>query len=288
MKNKKHLLYIIPAFILFIAIIIIKQAPKTLPWPDAPLYKIPADIASWTAPQDKATVMKMISGHYAHYDIVSYEDMTTPSPMRTFIISYGFTDFFIRDGRLFQSDRFVHAEQKLNQVKTTSMMSDKAVSAIDARTTEVDLVYSNGMWTINRPPTPTLLGIKGDPSLPLSQDPKDTNITDPDEDGFPGVTVHLNISGFIKGDIYITRKEVYRNHLTIYSPDMLWGYLVDTSEQFVVGASLPFLSRPSHNEQHKDPGMNPVILIRVDKDIDTWEELKNIRDDIFPVEPSFY
>ncbi len=284
---KKVLLLLLPLLILFI-VFAAKKMVQTLPWPGVPLYTAPLPSPHWTPSGDKASIMKTIAGHYAHYDIVSYEDMSTSSPMRTFIISYGFTDFFIKDGKLFQSDRFVHAEQKLNQKNTTSMLTDTAVQAIDPRITEVELIYTNGTWYLYRPPTPVLLGIKGDPSLPLSQNKNDTNLTDPDGDGFPGVTVHLNISGVLKGDIYIIRKEVYQDYLQIISPDLLWGNVVDSSEQFVLGASLSFLNRPSHNKQHEDPGMNPIFLKRVDPAIDTWEELSQIRDSLFPAEPAFF
>ncbi len=286
--NKKVLIFLIIPLVLIFVVIMFKKASQTLPWPSSPLYQPPAGNPTWKPSSDKAVIMQQIVGHYAHYDIVSYEDMTTSSPMRTFIISYGFTDFFIREGKLFQSDRFVHAEQKLNQKNTTSRLSDKAVQAIDARITEVSLSYTNGTWYLFRPPSPVLLGINGDPGLPLSQDPADPQLTDPDEDGFPGVTVSLDIGGVLKGDIYITRKEVYQNHLKIISPDLMQGYVVDSSEQFVAGATLSFLNRPSHNKQHPDPGMNPIILRRVDPSVDTWEELQTIRDDLFPAEPSFY
>lgn len=285
--NFKRALLILPAVLLILAVIGGLSVSRTMPWPEAPLYAAPAEEPGWEAPQDRFSAMKMIAGHYAHFDIVSYEDMTTRAPMRTFIVSYGFTDFFIRNGRLYQKDVFVHAEQILNQKNTTSYFSDKAAQAIAPRVVEVDLYYTNGMWHIYRPATPSLLGIKGDPALPLSRDPQDSNITDPDQDGHPGVTVQLNIGGFLKGDIYITRKEVYEDYLTVYGPDLVQGYVKDSSEQFVLGASLSFLNRSSHNQQHPDPGMNPVILRRVSPEVDTWEELQSIRDSLFPPEPSF-
>ncbi len=64
--------------------------------------------------------------------------------MRTFVISYGFTDFYLEDGKLMQSDRFVHAEQKLSRKKATSVFSEKAVQAIKPRVQEVELSYQDG------------------------------------------------------------------------------------------------------------------------------------------------
>ena len=118
-----------------------------------------------------------------------------------------------------------------------------------------------------------LLGIEGDPSKPLSEDPNDPLLIDPDNDGHPGVTVEINIGNFIKGEIYITRREIYSNFLTINQDGSITGYVKDDSEQFVVGASMKILAQPSNSIQNPDPGMNPVILIPIDPEIDTAEEL---------------
>ncbi|MDZ7633101.1 MAG: hypothetical protein U5L72_01090 [Bacteroidales bacterium] len=86
-----------------------------------------------TLPADFESVRNEIVGHYAHYDVVAYEDTTTKTTMRTFIISYGFTDFYLEDGKLMQSDRFVRAEQKLSRKNARSVFSDEAVQAIEPR-----------------------------------------------------------------------------------------------------------------------------------------------------------
>jgi hypothetical protein len=263
-------------------------ASSTLPWPEGPLYSIDDADPSADLPEDRAEMMEIIAGHYAHYDVVSYEDLTTRSPMRTFIVSYGFTEFYVEDGQLYQADRFVHAEQILNQKNTISRFAGDSVQAIARRSTPVDLEFRDGAWRIYRPETPTLLGISGDPLQPLSRDRDDPALLDPDGDGNPGVTVSLNIAGFLDAEIYITRREIFRNHLTVYSPDLIQGHVEDISEQFVVGASHGFLDRPSNNQQHPDPGMNPLILRRVDPAIDSWEELRELREDLFPATPAFY
>ncbi|MBN1950369.1 MAG: hypothetical protein JW801_04145 [Bacteroidales bacterium] len=232
--------------------------------------------------------MKDLVGHYAHYDVVAYEDTTTRTTMRTFVISYGFTDLYLEDGKLMQSDRFVHAEQKLSQKNATSVFNEKSVQAIKPKVQEVELSYKDGKWHIHRPATPSLLGIDGDPSKPLSTDPNDPKLTDPDEDGNPGVTVKLSVGKYFSGEIYITRREIFSNYLTLNSDGTLTGYVVDKSEQFVVGASKKILNQPSNSLQHPDIGLSPLILVPINKDIDTREELMEIRDELFPEEPGFY
>ena len=260
---------------------------KPLEWPESPLYEFGNEGSVRTQATDPERVREALVGHYAHYDVVAYEDTTTRTTMRTFIISYGFTDFYLEDGKLMQSDRFVHAEQKLSRKNARSVFSDAATQAIKPRVQEVELTNKDGVWHIYRPATPSLLGIEGDPMKPLSKDPNDPRLTDPDQDGHPGVTVQISVGRFFKGEIYITRREIFSNYLTINHDGTLSGYVVDRSEQFVVGASKKILAQESHSVQYPDKGLSPVLLVPIPPDIDTPEELIAIRDQIFPPEPEF-
>lgn len=278
-----------PVVLIAAAIIVasVGSCSSLMKWPDSPVYEFPATDPAWEQPEDPDAAMRAIEGHYAHYDVIAYEDVTTRRPMKTFIISYGFTDFRIEDGTLLQIDRFCHAEQKLNQKNVTSVFSDEATQAIRPRTQEVELEFEDGAWRVFRPASPTLLGITGDPSLPLTTDTNDPNITDPDGDGNPGVTVKLRIGSFINGEIYLIRREIFQYYLTLNSDGNLYGYAEDKSEQLVLGASLRVLRQPSNQVQLSDPDMSPVILVRVGDELDTCEELMHNRDLLFPEEPAF-
>ena len=267
---------------------VLNSCSKPLEWPESPLYDFGQIEQSAAEPVDLETAKQNIVGHYAHYDVVAYEDTTTKTTMRTFIISYGFTDFYMEDGKLIQSDKFVHAEQKLSRKNASSGISDEAVQAIKPRVQEVELSFKDGKWQLYRQSTPSLLGINGDPSQPLSTDPNDPNLTDPDNDGNPGVTVHIRVGKTFKGEVYIIRREIFTNYLTLNSNGSLSGYVIDESEQFVVGASLKILKQASNSIQHQDMGLSPLLLVPIDPDIDTPEELMQIRDKLFPKEPEFY
>jgi hypothetical protein len=277
---------ILPAFLTIF--ILLTSCSKPLEWPESPLYTFEQGEADEGHPPDLLSAQKSIVGHYAHYDVVAYEDTTTRTTMRSFIISYGFTDFYLEEGKLMQADRFVHAEQKLSKKNAKSVFSDEAVQAIKPRVQEVELSQKDGRWHMYRPATPSLLGIEGDPMKPLSKDPNDPSLTDPDQDGHPGVTVQISVGKFFQGEIYITRREIFSNYLTLNYNGTLSGHVVDKSEQFVVGASKKILNQPSNSIQHIDPGLSPVLLVPVDSSIDTFEELMQIRDEIFPEEPEFY
>lgn len=268
-------------------LIFVYSCSRPLEWPESPLYNFDLENTNTTLTTNLDSVMNAIVGHYAHYDVVAYEDTTTKTTMRTFIVSYGFTDLYIEDGKLMQSDRFVHAEQKLSNKKAISAISDEAVQAIKPRVQEVELSFKDGKWHIYRQATPSLLGIDGDPLQPLSNDRNAPGLTDPDKDGHPGITVHISVGKFFKGEIYITRREIFSNYLTLNNNGTLSGYVVDRSEQFVIGASKKILEQESNSIQHPDPGLSPILLIPIDPDIDTPEELMKIRDEIFPEEPEF-
>jgi hypothetical protein len=285
MTKKRYINYLL----LFCIVFIINACSQPIPWPASPLYDFSKYENEKTTVSDIDSIKAQLVGHYAHYDVVAYEDSTTQSPMFTFVISYGFTDFYLDSvGDIIQSDRFMRASHKINQKQITSEFSDEAVQAIKPRNHKVEIYKKDGKWHIYRPPTPSLLGITGDPAKPLSTDRNDPNLTDPDGDGKPGVTVKINIGKIIKGEIYITRREIFTNYLTLNNDGTLNGFVKDDSEQFVVGASLKILDQPSNNVQHPSKGMSPILLVPVDDEIDTLEELMAIRDDIFPKEPVFF
>lgn len=278
--------WLYPGFLAFL--FLLNSCSKPLDWPESPLYVFGKGETEIPQPADLESAMKQIAGHYAHFDVVAYEDTTTRTTMRTFIISYGFTEFYIEEGRLMMSNRFVHAEQKLSRKNARSVLSDEAVQAIKPSVKEVEVFREDGKWQIYRPESPSLLGIEGDPMQPLSTDPDDPNLTDPDNDGHPGVTVKISVGKFFSGEIYITRREIFTYYLTLNNDGTLSGYVNDNSEQFVVGASKKILNQESNSFQHPDQGLSQILMVKVDPEIDTWEELMTIRDDIFPEEPEFY
>ncbi len=258
---------------------------RPLELPATPLYDFGQPMTSVGMSEQEARTALL--GHYAHYDVVAYEDGSTKTPMKTFVISYGFTDFVERDGKILQIDRFVHASNKINQRGVESSFSDAATAAIEPRVQEVRLYEEDGAWRVYRPESPVLLGISGDPSKPLSRDHTDPLLLDPDGDGHPGVTVRIDIGGFLKGELYITRREIYRDYLALH-PDGRWiGHVEDLSEQFVVGANMKILAQESNNRQIPDPGLNPLVLVRVPESVTTWEQLEPLRDELFPPEPGF-
>lgn len=256
------------------------------PWPASPLYPDPANDPNWVPPATREEAMEAMSGRYAHYDIVAYDGETPNGPLSTFVISYGFTELVIEDGELVEYDRFCHAEHKANQPFVTTV-PDEGTQAILPRSTVVDVFEEDGVWKLRRPATPTLIGIDGDPDLPLSTAPNDPMINDADGDGKPGITVFVKLFGLVEGEIYLARREIFENDVTLFSDGSLRGTVTDSSEQLVVGASLGILNTPNNPDQWPDLGLSPLILIPISDDLDTCEELMANRDALFPPEPEF-
>ncbi len=257
------------------------------PWPESPLYSAPINDPNWDPPATLEEAKAALEGHYAHYDIVAYEEENEQGIMRTFIISYGFTDMVLEGDDLVEVDTFCHAEHKLNQSSVTSYFNDAATQAIKPRVKIVEVYKENGKWKVHRPQTPTLLGVKGNPDLPLTTDRNDPNIFDADGDGKRGVTVNLEISNFIKGELYIVRREIFQSYMTLHSDGTLFGDVVDNSEQLVIGASIKMFNKPANPGQYPDPGLSPIMLVQIPENINTCDQLMQLRDEFFPAEPEF-
>jgi hypothetical protein len=221
-------------------------------------------------------------GRWAHFDAVAYEDDT----MKTVVASYGFNDFTEEDGRIIDSASFCFSEQTTDQAIEISL-SDVGTQAITPPSTPLEVTAEGDTLTIRRPPTPTPLGVELDDPVddPLPTDADDPRLSDDDGDGQPGVTVTIEVPNVITGEIYVARKEVFEYEATLAEPDVLRGSVIDTSEQFVIGASNPmFLGSGSGWVQNPDPAKSPLVLIRVDSGWDC-ERLAAEAADMFPAPP---
>lgn len=250
----------------------IERAASTVPTTDR---------VTTTAPTDP--IGAELVGRWAHYDVVAYQD----DLFKTLIISYGFNDFSLVDGRIVDQAQFCFSEQRTDQPIETSF-SDAATQAIKPPPTPIAVDVVDGVLRIRRPATPTPVGIRlDDPANePLPTDPGDPRILDDDGDGRPGVTVSIRVSDDLTGELYIARREIFAYEAFLTEPDALTGTVTDDSEQLVIGASDPaFAITPANWGQHPDLGKSPIILKRVTPDWDC-ERLAAERDRLFPPTPS--
>lgn len=221
-------------------------------------------------------------GRWAHYDEVAYED----EAMRTIIVSTGFADLEVRDGQLWNVQRFCHADVVSDQDIEVGI-SDAATQAIVPADTPVEVSDEGGDLRLVRPATPTGIGIElEDPANdPLPTDAADPRIVDADGDGNPGITSTIEVTEDLRGEVYLARREIFVYDLVQEGPDRLVGTITDSSEQLVLGASDPAFLTPAQWRQIDDPERNPVIWERVDDDWDC-ARLADERDALFPPLPA--
>ena len=219
-------------------------------------------------------------GRYAHYDVVAYES----TDMKTLIVSFGFTDLDVVDGKLVAQESFCHADHRSDQpIETT--ISDVATSAIQPVPAEVEVSTKDGTTRLHRPETPTGVGIDlAKPTDPLPTDPNDPRIVDDDHDGHPGITVHIRLNDDVQGDLYLARRERFAYDLEAQDDGRLTGTVEDHSEQLLIGASSDLFLTQAPWVQVEDRSKSPIILEPVDRDWDC-ERLMAERDRLFPPTP---
>lgn len=251
--------------------------------PQAEIDLEPAATAESTAVPFIAGEDELV-GRWAHYDVVAYEGDT----LKTLIISYGFNDFAAVDGELVDSASFCFSEQRTDQAIRTSL-SDAATQAIRPPTTLVEIDEVDGVLRIRREATPTPVGIRlDDPaneSLPTDLIADDPRIVDDDGDGNPGITVTVEVTPELVGEVYIARREIFAYEALLVEPDVLQGTVSDQSEQLVIGASAPIFAISDGDwMQMPDLARSPILLKRVDSSWDC-ERLAAERDELFPPTP---
>jgi hypothetical protein len=230
-----------------------------------------------------------ILGRYAHFDAVAYEQKLLFMDMKTYVITYGITDFYRSEsGEIMSRSRYCHATH-LSNMPFKSEVPDSFTRAIIPRDSVVQFIpKGNNTWGVFRPETPTPIGIRlEDPSEALPQDPADPRISDDDHDGKPGVTVKLKLYGSIDTEIYIARREIFAYHLEQRPNGELEGFVRDRSEQLVVGSPLPFLRQSASPTQHPDPLLSPIVLVPIADD-DDCDKVMARGDLLFPPEPSIW
>lgn len=242
-----------------------------------------SDAASPTTTATKTSTARLekLAGRYAHYDVVAYQS----TDMKNLIISYGFTDLFVKDGKLWAKESFCHADN-VNDQPIDTTISDAATSAIRPIATPVTVSTKDGRIRIQRPETPTGIGIRlEDPANDvLPTDPKDPRISDDDKDGKPGITVRIKVTDELQGDLYIARRERFAYDVSLQDDRSLSGTVTDKSEQLIVGATNDMFITRAEWKQVPDLSKSPILLKPVRG---TWDctRLMASRDQLFPKAP---
>jgi hypothetical protein len=115
---------------------------------------------------------------------------------------------------------------------------------------------------------------------PLPTDPNDPRIFDQDDDGKPGMTIRVNVLGFLEGEIYIIQRDWNSLRSTVLTPTILDGLIEWGSDQVVIGASNPLLNSQSENLPDPKPENSYFRTTRLDTKTDCAQILRD-RDKLF-------
>ncbi|MDT8435582.1 MAG: hypothetical protein RRA92_02390 [Gemmatimonadota bacterium] len=96
---------------------------------------------------------------------------------------------------------------------------------------------SAGQWTVRVAEHAAVVGARlDDPGFdPLPAEADDPRVTDPDEDGEPGVTVR--VEGFVSGEVYLVQRLVRGLEGTLDAAGRMRGRVTGRTEQRTIGAS---------------------------------------------------
>lgn len=229
-----------------------------------------------------AADIESLVGKYAHYDVVSYVGkLFGPIKLKSRIISFGITEFYMEDGKLMSKDRFCFSDYKAN-LPFQSKTSDEFTRAIIPKVVQMEVMQTNGELIIHRPETPTLLGVDlPHYTLDFPEDASDPRFVDSDKDGKPGVTVNLTMGRFLNEELYIARKEIFSYDIKRWNNGILAGVVRDRSQQYIIGASKKDLVTENNPIQNMNLSKSPIYLIPMKQNLNC-DELKAQRHKYFP------
>jgi len=119
----------------------------------------------------------------------------------------------------------------------------------------------------------------------LPTDPEDSRVIDQDGDGFPGMTVHVNIFGLFQAQVYVVQRVQYELSGEVISGDRVEGLIRWNDEQVVLAATSPLLLAESESRQDPDPTKHRFLMLRANDDW-TCEWLREQWRVVFELEPA--
>jgi hypothetical protein len=119
----------------------------------------------------------------------------------------------------------------------------------------------------------------------LPTDPDDPRVIDQDEDGFPGLTVNINLLGLSDEQIYVVQRFQYELDGRVVSPDRIEGLIQWTDEQEILAATNQMLLAGAESEPDPDPSKHVFVMLRAQEDWscewlrEHWREVFGMEED---------
>ena len=149
---------------------------------------------------------------------------------------------------------------------TQTLYPDAFVASMAPETRQGTLSSTQVGATFAAGPYATLVGVVLDDPLtdPIPTSADDPAVVDQDQDGFPGVTVHIVQDLLGEGDVYVAQRTITSLEGSVVSPSRVEGLLDAVSEQSILDASAWWLSLPTNSRPDDDPSHSWFVYEEVE------------------------
>jgi hypothetical protein len=142
-------------------------------------------------------------------------------------------------------------------------IDDRVPQSVQPLTSSIQFVEDGDVVRFSRPETVMVVGAVltdlANEKLPTGDG--DRRVRDDEQDGQPGVTVH--VTGVFSGDAYAVQRSHPSYAGTLDADGALRGTTLDRIEQSIIGASNPLLLVPLGTVPLDDPAKNELLLVKV-------------------------
>ena len=210
--------------------------------------------------------VERLVGRYAiQTKITTIQEVPILGEMEGVSTVYGFTDIF-EDGQggVLKTQNGCGAFSETGDAVQV-VIPEAIPQSVDAPQTTLEVWEEAGVihWRLPQMIMPIGIRLTDPANDPLPTDANDPRIWDQDRDGQPGVTV--NVSGFASGDIYVIQKQVSSEYGVLGDDGHLRGFIVDDSEQVVIGSTNVLLNQQIPTRPHPNANLSTVHAIPVDE-----------------------
>jgi len=165
-------------------------------------------------------------------------------------------------------DRYCFTFVEDSSSLATTTIPDAFMRSLRPHAREATLHHQGGEITFEQVPYLEVRGVilENPETDSLPTDPDDPRVFDQDEDGLPGMTVHVNILGLIEAQIYVVQRVQYELQGAVISTNRVEGLIRWTDEQVVLAATSPLLMADSDSAPDPDPTKHIFAMLRAQED----------------------
>ncbi|MBU1048467.1 hypothetical protein KKG90_00450 [Candidatus Bipolaricaulota bacterium] len=174
-----------------------------------------------------------------------------------------------QDGEsLVMTDRYCFTVIEDTSILASTQIPDAFMAALRPTPRTGTLQETDGTITFEQPAYLEIRGaiLENPETDALPVDPEDPRVFDQDEDDSPGMTVHVNLLGFIKAQIFVVQRVQYALSGYVVSEDRIEGSIEWSDEQVVLAATNPMLMADSTGYPDPDLSKHIFLMIRAQED----------------------